>query len=248
MQVTDAGRSERGPRPQNQDCLFRDANLGLFVVADGMGGHRAGEVASRLAVDAVVEFVRSTAASSDMTWPYPFDPQLSVGANRLTVSMRLANRKVFEAGRVDPQLSGMGTTLVAALVEADRIVIAHVGDSRAYRFRASEIEQITRDHTWVAAMLAADANARTEDHPMRHVLTSGIGMREDVAPALTDRPIASGDQWLLCTDGVHGYMDQARLAAALNLPSAQEAADAAVRTALASGGSDNATAIVLRFV
>jgi serine/threonine protein phosphatase PrpC len=248
MELTDAGRSERGPRSQNQDCLFRDHTLGLFVVADGMGGHKAGEVASRVAVDAVVEFVRVTAASSELTWPYPFDPRLSVGANRLIVAMRVANRKVHEGGRGDPQLSGMGTTLVGALLEGDRIVIAHVGDSRAYRFRAGELEQITQDHTWVAAMLAADANARTEDHPMRHVLTSGIGMREDVMPTVTERPLASGDQWLLCSDGVHGPLDESGLKAALSKPSADEAAGEVVRAALAAGGTDNATAIVLRFV
>ncbi len=248
LQLTDAGRSERGPRPQNQDCLFRDPALGLFVVADGMGGHRAGEVASRLAVDTAVQFVQATAASSELTWPYPFDPKQSVGANRLIVAMRLANRRVHEAGREDPQMAGMGTTLVAALVDGDRIVIAHVGDSRAYRFRAHELEQITRDHTWVAAMLAADANARTEDHPMRHVLTSGIGMRDDVTPAVTDRPLASGDQWLLCSDGVHGALDDSALKAALSRPSAEAAAEEIVRAALAAGGTDNATAIVLRFV
>lgn len=248
MQVLEAGRSDRGPRAVNQDYLFRDPGLGLFVVADGMGGHRAGEVASRLAVDTVVEFIRATRTGSELTWPFGIDLSQSMAANRLLVGMRLANRKVHDAGESDPQLNGMGTTLVAMLIETDHLVIAHVGDSRAYRLRGGRLEQLTRDHTWIAAMLEADAQANTADHPMRHVLTSGIGMREDVAPSFVELPVVVGEQFLLCTDGVHGYVDESTLAAALDQPSVEAAAEQAVRLALDAGGTDNATAVVLRFV
>ena len=248
LQVLFAGRSERGPRALNQDSYFCDAALGLFIVADGMGGHKAGEVASRMAVDTVVDFVRASARSSEMTWPYPYDPARSTGANRLAVGMRLANRKVYESGRSDLQLLGMGTTIVAALVDRTQLVIAHVGDSRAYRLRQDQLEPMTRDHTWLAAMMAAEPNTRTEDHPMRHVLTNGIGMREDVTPAITEQEIASGDCWMLCSDGVHGYVAEGKLPALLSAASPDAAAEGAVKAALDSGGSDNATAVVLRFV
>jgi protein phosphatase len=248
LQVLFAGRSERGPRALNQDSYVCDPALGLFIVADGMGGHKAGEVASRMAVDAVVDFVRASARSRDITWPYPYDPTQSKGVNRLTVGLRLANRKVYESGRNDLHLLGMGTTIVAALVDRKQLVIAHVGDSRAYRLRGSGLEAMTKDHTWLAAMVAAEPNTRTDDHPMRHVLTSGIGMREDVTPAVTEHAIESGDCWLLCSDGVHGYLAESRLPAILALPSADDAATGAVREALDGGGSDNATAVVLRFV
>lgn len=222
--------------------------LGLFVVADGMGGHKAGEVASQLAVETLVEFVKATARSSEQTWPFAYDPNASPGANRLMAGMRLANRKVHDAGQRDAQLAGMGTTIVAALTDANRIVIGHVGDSRAYLLRGGRLLPMTRDHTWVAAMLAAEPNTRTEDHPMRHVLTSGIGMREDVTPVVIEHPIQAGDSWLLCSDGVHGYTSEDMLAAALRLESVDGAAERAVHAALEGGGSDNATAIVLRFV
>jgi len=248
LQLQFAGRSDKGPRASNQDSYFCDPALGLFVVADGMGGHKAGEVASRMAVDIVVEFVQATVRSADMTWPYPYDPSQSAAANRLAVGMRLANRKVYGAGRNDPQLLGMGTTIVAALIERQRLAIAHVGDSRAYRLRAGRLEPMTRDHTWLAAMAAAEPNTRTEHHPMRHVLTSGIGMREDVAPAVTEHPIAQDDCWLLCSDGVHGFVSDALLPSILSEPDADRAAEQAVRAALDAGGSDNATAVVLRFV
>jgi PPM family protein phosphatase len=246
--VLHAGRSECGPRPLNQDRFFCDSTLGLFVIADGMGGHNAGEVASAMAVEALVGFVKASASTRELTWPFPFDHQLSFAANRLVAGIRLANQRVHDAGQADTHRANMGTTIVAALVDGEQVVIAHVGDSRAYRFHAGRLEPMTRDHTWVAAMLAAEPAARANDHPMRHVLTNGIGMREDVNPALTEHHITVGDSWLLCSDGVHGYADDMELTHALGLSTPELAADAAVRAALESGGSDNATAVVLRFV
>jgi protein phosphatase len=220
----------------------------LFVVADGIGGHNAGEVASQMAVETLVDFVRATARGKEQTWPFTYDPQQSLAANRVIAGMRLANRKVHDAGLRDAHLAGMGTTIVAALVDGDHIVIGHVGDSRAYLMRGGRLDAMTRDHTWIAAMLEAEPSVRAEDHPMRHVLTNGIGMREDVTPVVTEQSILAGDSWLLCSDGVHGYTTEDVLAGALQLPSADAAAERAVRAALASGGADNATAIVLRFV
>jgi serine/threonine protein phosphatase PrpC len=248
LRVLHAGRSERGPRALNQDCFFCDSVLGLFVIADGMGGHNAGEVASAMAVETLVEFVKTSALTREVTWPFDYDGQHSFAANRLLTGMRLANQKVHDAGQADLQLANMGTTIVAALVDGEEVVIAHVGDSRAYRFRDGHLEPMTRDHTWVAAMLAAEPNARANDHPMRHVLTSGIGMREDVNPAVTQQHVASGESWLLCSDGVHGYLDNAELTRALSLSSPELVAGAVVRGALENGGTDNATAVVLRFV
>ena len=132
MQLTAAGATDAGPRSLNEDAHFFDLNLGLIVVADGMGGHNAGEVASRLAVDAVVEFIRVTHDRRDITWPFPFNPGRSMMLNRLEAALRLANRKVRDAGEREPAHAGMGTTIVAALLDGDRIAIGHVGDSRAY--------------------------------------------------------------------------------------------------------------------
>jgi protein phosphatase len=228
--------------------LFLDPELGLFSVADGMGGHRGGEVASRLASETLAQFIKATSSGTEMTWPFPFDPRQSPGANRLSAGMRLSNRRVFDAGRTDPQLAGMGTTLVAVLVSRSHLVIGHVGDSRAYRLRANRLEQLTIDHTWVAAVLGAGGETRKEDHPMRHVLTNGIGMREDVIPVITELSQEAGDTWLLCSDGVHGFLNDDAIAEALSAATPDAAADRIVRGAVNGGGTDNATAVVLRFV
>lgn len=246
MQLTAAARSEAGPRPANQDAHFVDLDLGLLIVADGMGGHNAGEVASRMAVEAVVDFIRKTHAGRDHTWPFPFDPTHSMAANRIAVALRIANRQVHEHGAKVPAHAGMGTTIVAILVEGGRIVIGHVGDSRAYCLRAGQLRQMTEDDTWLNVMLGAGAAASASDHPMRHVLTSGIGMRVDVEPSLFEEDLESGEQWLICTDGVHGTLDEHAIQRALSTGSAEGAANAAVESAIAAGTSDNATAVVLR--
>jgi serine/threonine protein phosphatase PrpC len=245
MHITAAARSEAGPRPANQDAHFVDLDLGLFIVADGMGGHNAGEVASRLAVQAVVDFITATHQGRDHTWPFPFDPSRSVAANRVSVALRIANRRVHDQGVKVPEHAGMGTTIVTILVEGDRIIVGHVGDSRAYCLHAGQLRQMTEDDTWLNVMLGAGAAANATDHPMRHVLTSGIGMRVDVEPSMYEADLHSGEQWLICTDGVHGTLDERAIKRALSTSSAEGAANAAVESALAAGTSDNATAVVV---
>ncbi len=244
MHLTAAARSEAGPRSSNQDAHFVDLELGLFVVADGMGGHNAGEVASKLAVDTVVEFIRATHNSREMTWPFPFNPNQSLAANRLAVALKMANRNVYDQSARVPAQAGMGTTIVAVLVDGNRIIVGHVGDSRAYCLRDGHLRQMTEDDTWLNAMLGSGAS-KAADHPMRHVLTSGIGMRFDVEPSLIEEELRRGEQWLMSTDGVHGYVDEPVLERALHESSAAKAANAAVESALAAGTSDNATAVVL---
>jgi PPM family protein phosphatase len=241
MDLTVAGATDRGPRAVNQDALFVDVNLGLLVVADGMGGHKAGEVASSLAIDAVVEFIRATHNGREITWPFPFHPERSRAFNRLDAALRLANRTVFDAGERTRAHAGMGTTIVAVLVEQGHLVLGHVGDSRAYVLRGAELRQMTDDHT----LLNALGRPASLDPAMRHVLTSGIGMGADLAPSLAEDALVAGERWLLCTDGVHGYLDAVALRAALGATTAQAAADETVRRALAAGTADNATAVVL---
>jgi protein phosphatase len=245
MRVSAAGHSQTGPRSINQDSYFLDHDLGLFVVADGMGGHNAGEVASRMAVDAVVEFMRAS-LDPKLTWPFPFETERSFGSNRVLTALRVANRKVHAAGGDNAKHAGMGTTLVVLLVEGMRMVVGHAGDSRAYRWRRTGLEQMTVDDTWVNAMLGAGASA-VADHPMRHVLTSGIGMRPDLMPTVREEPIEPVEHWLITSDGVHGYVPPAQLAQALATgASAEAAANQIVRAALANSTTDNCTAVVVR--
>jgi serine/threonine protein phosphatase PrpC len=241
MRLLAAGATDRGPRAVNQDALFIDVELGLLLVADGMGGHKAGEVASQMAVDAVVDFVRATRDGREITWPFPFNPHRSRVFNRMDAALRLANRAVHDAGERTRAHAGMGTTIVAMLLDSERLVLGHVGDSRAYVLRGGRLQQLTADHTLLNA-LGGHAHL---DLAMRHVLTNGIGMATELAPALAEETLTKGERWLLCTDGVHGYLEMNDLEAALKAKSVQEAADGAVRRALAAGTTDNATAVVL---
>ena len=244
MRLTAAGASNAGPRPVNQDAHFVDLELGLLVVADGMGGHNAGEVASRMAIDAVVDFIRATHDGRDITWPFPLNPSRSFSVNRVDAALRLANRRVHDAGERDPERAGMGTTIVVILLEEDRVAIGHVGDSRAYVLRGSRLQQLTEDHTWLNALGAAGGTA-LPNHPMRHVLTSGIGMGTELTPTVSEQRLARGERWLMCTDGVHGYVDDDALCRAMIASTSDRAADAVVRNALKAGTTDNATAVVL---
>jgi serine/threonine protein phosphatase PrpC len=221
-------------------------DLGLFVVADGMGGHNGGEIASQMAVDAVVEFIRETHDGGEMTWPFAFDATRSMLANRLMVALRIANSRVHQAGVRDPDLTGMGTTIVAALADGDRIVIGHVGDSRAYRLRDGELQQMTEDDTWLSVLRAAGATSGATSHPMRHVLTNGIGMRSELTLSLIEEALLAGERWLICTDGVHSYLTARALAHLVASTPPENAAQRSVESALAAGGTDNATAVVVR--
>lgn len=248
MRLTAGGRTDSGPRPLNQDWLHWDLDLGLFVVADGMGGHNAGEVASHLAVETVTTFIEQSQDAKDLTWPFGLDPQRSIEANRLATAVRLANRRVHRESMAHAAFSGMGTTLVAILVNEDRAVLASVGDSRIYRWRDAGLALLTRDDTWLAALLAAGSEYESPlaSHPMRHVLTSVVGVNDELTPTLREEILMRGDRFLLCSDGVHGYADEPTLSEQLELNGAPDkAALGIVETALAHGTTDNVTALVI---
>ena len=247
MDLTVGSRTEMGPRKMNQDHHGLWPDLGLFVVADGMGGHNAGEVASHLAVETIYSFIKESANAPDITWPFGIESTRSLEANRLTTAVRLANRKIYGEGARSPDLSGMGTTVVAVLVAGDRITLASVGDSRIYRMRNGSIEQLTRDDTWLASVLGAkNADEADPEHPLRHVLTSVVGTKDDVKPGAREEQLESGDRFVLCTDGVHGKLDANAVASVLReAASAADGAARLVKEALTRGTTDNATAVVI---
>lgn len=248
MRLTAGGRSDSGPRPLNQDWLHWDLDLGLFVVADGMGGHNAGEVASHLAVETVAAFIGESRDAKELTWPFGLDPLRSIEANRLLTAVRLANRRVHRESVAHAAFSGMGTTLVAILISEDRAVLASVGDSRIYRWREAGLELLTRDDTWLAALLAAgsESDSPLASHPMRHVLTSVVGVNDELTPTLREESLQSGDRFLLCSDGIHGHADEPTLSAQLGLAAEPDhAARGIVEGALTRGTTDNVTALVL---
>lgn len=243
---TDTGRV----REANEDAFLCDPDLGVVAVADGMGGHNAGDVASRLALQQLFAFLRQSATSSDFTWPCAYDPKQTPNANRLNAAFRMANSSVFEKAARDAQLSGMGTTMVAALIEGPKLTFASVGDSRLYHLRNDTIQQLTKDDSWVSA-LARDSDvdeANFKDHPMRHVLTNVIGGRSDLKLALAHGTLEDQDIVLLCSDGLYRALAEPVMSAILRQqPDLQKAVDTLVKTAVECDGSDNTSAVVARY-
>jgi serine/threonine protein phosphatase PrpC len=236
-------------RKINEDCWLSDLDLGLFVVTDGMGGHNAGEVASQLAMEAIRGFMQRTRGGEDVTWPYGIDPKLSFHANRLMTAIKLANRRVFKAGESRDAYTGMGTTVVAALVVEGRLIFAGVGDSRIYSYAAGRLVQITKDDSWVATMLAAQdgtAQAIPPNHPMRHVLTNVIGAREQIDVHMTERPLVDAEVLLLCSDGLRDELDDAAVATIMGRETeAAPMAEHLMEAALAGRAGDNITVVVV---
>ena len=223
----------------------------VYVVADGMGGHSAGEVASRLAVESLVSFIRRSHDDTDLSWPYGIDPTLSLHANRLRTAVNLANRRVFRAAESHDDYTGMGTTVVAALIAGSRMVVASVGDSRLYLLADDTLSQVTEDDTWAATMLkdAREVNPHAfANHPMRHVLTNVLGAREQTDVHIHDLPLVGGERVLLCSDGLYGSVDDDALGKALGQAgTVEEAAERLVHLALERGTRDNVTALVIQY-
>ena len=223
--------------------------MGLCLVADGMGGHNAGEVASDMAADAIVNFLRCTFEGEDVTWPYGIDPDLTLDANRLQTAIRLGNRRVFRAAESHDEYTGMGTTVVAALVDVDRLSFAGVGDSRVYLFREGRLEQLTVDDSWVARLPTDDPRIEpAARHPMRHVLTNVVGARAQVDFEVMERPLEDGDALLLCSDGLHGELNDETIAQIMGTSDDPAAiADRLVQAALSGRAADNITAVVVKY-
>ena len=251
MVIQACGVSEAGVRRTNEDGFIAEPALRLFAVADGMGGHQAGEVASRLAIEAISTFIRRSFEDTDFTWPYGIDDALSFDGNRLRTAIHLGNRRVFRAAESRDDYSGMGTTITAVLVNHSGISIGSVGDSRLYLLRDGALEQLTDDDSWTAALLAHDPNVdpqQLQRHALRNVLTNALGARDRVDVRVTERPIVSGDMLLLCTDGLHGVLTCDRLRDILRHAAGVEpAARDLVDAALQNGSRDNVTALVVRY-
>jgi protein phosphatase len=267
------GVTERGRvRPTNEDCFAISAGLQLCIVADGMGGHNAGEVAARIAVDAMVDYVAEAGNPAEpgshnhdqfdggvrhqfdggmSRWPLGFDPSLSEGGNLLRTAVYLANLRILETAVLTREYAGMGTTIVAGLVRGGRLSVAHVGDSRLYLLAEGRLRQLTVDDSWMASAMAGGGEpdaALLQHHPMRHALTNVVGARARTEVHVTETALRGGELLVLTTDGVHEYVDERRIQELMDC--SDDLADiprALVRSALARGSRDNCTAVVARY-
>lgn len=237
-------------RTSNEDSYSTRPDVGLFVVADGMGGHVAGEVASRVAVEAIEAFIEETAgADKNRTWPFPFEPALSLEANRLKAAFRLANRRIASAIADSQDLRGMATTASAVLFGERRASVAHVGDSRVYVLRKGALEQITHDHSWVEEQVRAGMLSPTaaRQHPWRNVVTRALSGGEDPEVDVTEVTPVPGERYLLCSDGLFGVVPDARIAEILGRKDVplDTICRGLVEAANEEGGPDNITALIL---
>ena len=238
-------------RTSNEDSYSSRPDIGLFVVADGMGGHVAGEVASRVAVEAIEAFIEETAgADKNRTWPFPFDPTLSIEANRLKAAFRIANRRIASAIANAQDLRGMATTASAILIGERHACVGHVGDSRVYVLRDDGLHQITHDHSWVEEQVRAGTLSPTaaRQHPWRNVVTRALSGGEDPEVDVTEVAPNPGERYLLCSDGLFSVVGDDRIAEILGRR--DEPLDAVCRhfveAANDGGGPDNITALVLQ--
>ena len=238
-------------REDNEDSYCARPDLGLFMVADGMGGHAAGEVASRTAVEVIEAFVRDTQdADANRTWPFPYDSSLSLDGNRLKAAFRLANRRLATEMDNNDTLRGMATTAAALLFNANKKpVLAHVGDSRIYMWRGGKLKQVTQDHSWVSEQVRAGVLSEKDArrHPWRNVVTRALAGGDDPEVDITEIDVQQNDRFLICSDGLSGVVTLERLEEIVNQTETLDATcQALIDAANAAGGPDNITVAMLK--
>ncbi len=237
-------------REINEDVygIFLDSRL--FVVADGMGGHAAGEVAARIGIDALEAFWRENQNSDPSAWPFPSDQQFSRPVNLLRVGLKVANRKVLDESRRDPAWFRMGATVAALCFDETQLVAAHAGDVRIYRFRSEAMSRLTRDHSIVEEMRAAQTGLSPRQISAmvnRNVITRALGSKPDLEPTVYVNSFEDRDTYLICSDGLWGCVTDEAIAATVNSePDLESACHALVDAANRAGAPDNVTALLVR--
>jgi protein phosphatase len=260
-------------RPANEDSCVSRPGLGLYAVCDGMGGHAAGEIASRVAADSIEAFIQQTeGVTSSFTWPFRYRPEWGMDGNRLASALMLANREIAQRVVDEPALRGMATTAVCLLLgvrgdsETSRVpspesrapetlpaLVAHVGDSRAYLWRDGELDQLTRDHSWVEEQISLGvlSEAEARQHPWRNLVTRALAGAEEPNVELTPINLEPGDRVVLCSDGLTSPLTNAQIAEILaRTPMGRpgELCQTLVDAANSAGGPDNITVIVVEIM
>jgi protein phosphatase len=236
-------------RRHNEDRFYADPAIGLYLVCDGMGGHRAGEIASTRAVDSIRSHIAAATRGSNHPVIGVYRQDFSEPTNRLASAIRAANLAIYQEALHQPVYAGMGTTVAAVLVAGHILSIAHVGDSRVYLIRDGTLHPLTCDHSVVSEQmrngLLDEEEGRTATH--RHVLTRAVGIGATVDVELGEVPVLSGDLLLLCTDGMSGVTPAQMLRAMQACPDPQALSAQLIALSNAAGGEDNSTAVVIAF-
>jgi PPM family protein phosphatase len=244
---TDVGRR----RKLNEDNFLVDTEASLFAVCDGMGGHNAGEVASKLAIETLGAFIRRSHKEKEITWPYGLDVNLSFDGNRIKTAIKLANKKVFKAADNREDYTGMGTTAVAAVINESLLTVGSAGDSRCYILSGGKLVQVTKDDSWVSAAWAEGIlnPEEIERHPLRNVITKAVGAKEDIEIEVVERKLSSGDVVLICSDGLHSMIHDDKILEVLQTspPSLEDGAARLIEAANEAGGKDNVSVVLVRY-
>ena len=244
--LTDVGRK----RTHNEDSFKVAPDEGLYLVADGMGGHNAGEVASAMAVDVVSQFFADARDEPVVSWPYKQARGERFDADTLGIAVQYANLRIYESSRESADRRGMGTTLVGALVRQGAAWVAHVGDSRGYMVRATgAIEPLTIDHSLLEEYRRTRPDLTDEQlkkFPYKNVITRAVGVAPQLNYDVVSGQLKDGDQFLLCSDGLTGHVDDAEIRDILMTHSPQAACDRLIELTLERGANDNVTAVVMR--
>ena len=264
LAVEVAGQTDIGcVRANNEDNFGYDSRYGIFVLCDGMGGQAAGEVASKMAVDTLLEYFRdepATPARPAVARPAPTAGEeetselpavVSGGAGSLAAAIHLANRRIFNAGRAENARSGMGSTIVAALLRGNALAIGNVGDSRIYLIRRGEIEQLTEDHSLVMEQvrLGYITREQAETSELQNVILRALGSEAEVQPDVEDLVAVDGDLLLLTSDGLTRHVRDQEILEIVSEASSLEAACARlIKTAKDRGGDDNVTCLLVRMI
>ena len=244
---TDVGRK----RSHNEDNFAIFSEFGLYIVADGMGGHASGEVASKMAIDTMKEFFSATSEDPERTWPYKMDRSKGYEENRLITGVKLSNLRIYETAQKNSKQRGMGTTLCALFAVEDGIYVAHVGDSRAYRIREGKIEQLTEDHSLLNDYKKMKKLTEEEiaNFPHKNVIVRALGMKDTVKVDTRFEMPRVGDAMLLCSDGLSGPVTDPRMLeivmGSADLPTATHRL---IEAANENGGPDNITCVLARWI
>lgn len=250
MRVRFSGATDIGlKRDHNEDSVHLPTQTRLAIVADGMGGHASGEVASALAVDTMVDYYGRTADMQPLTWPYKVDRDLRGDINRMTTGVLLANLEVHERASRDPNCKGMGTTVVAIYFLDDTIIVGHVGDSRVYRCRDGKLTQVTEDHSLINDYIKMKrvTEEEAENWPHKNVIVRALGMKDSVQVDIVTEQPQVGDCYLLCSDGLSDMLTDAQMAHIVtSTPDLDKTVTNLIAGANENGGVDNISVVLAR--